>query len=135
MDWPQLSSQTVWLLTIASVAMFVGTLIAIPFLIVRLPEDFFLRKPVVGWPTRHPLVHIIIVLGKNVVGYVFLVSGLVMLVLPGQGLLTMFIGFLMIDFPGKRKWERVILSYGPIRRSANWIRTKRGKPPFRFDSE
>jgi hypothetical protein len=56
-----------------------------------------------------------------------------MLVLPGQGLLTMLIGLSLLPFPGKQKMEQNILSRKSIRQSLNWIRIKANKEPFIFD--
>ncbi|MBA6417405.1 hypothetical protein H4J50_15435 [Colwellia sp. 6M3] len=56
-----------------------------------------------------------------------------MLVLPGQGLITMLIGLSLIPFPGKHKLEKNILARKSVRSSLNWIRTKAKKDPFIFD--
>ncbi|GAC36330.1 hypothetical protein GPSY_0692 [Paraglaciecola psychrophila 170] len=56
-----------------------------------------------------------------------------MLVLPGQGLITMLIGLSLLPFPGKDKMEQNILSRKSVRTTLNWIRVKAKKPPFIFD--
>jgi hypothetical protein len=61
---------------------------------------------------------------KNALGVVLLLGGIVMLFLPGQGLLTMFLGIVLMDFPGKFRLERYLISRGPVLKSINWIRRK-----------
>ena len=76
-------------LAVSSLFMFVGTLIAIPIILVRLPADYFdIRKPRPWMENHHPILRVVGHLVKNVVGLVFLLAGLAMLLLPGQGVLT-----------------------------------------------
>lgn len=70
---------------------------------------------------------------KILVGVFLLVCGIAMLVLPGQGLITMVIGLSLIPFPGKHKLEQNLLSRQSVRTSLNWIRIKANKDPFIFD--
>ena len=70
---------------------------------------------------------------KNVVGVLLIAGGLVMLVLPGQGVLTVLIGLLMTDFPGKRALEKKIVKRPKILRMLNRMREKKGKEPLRVE--
>ncbi|HDR47017.1 MAG TPA: hypothetical protein ENN94_04875 [Geoalkalibacter subterraneus] len=110
-----------------SLLMFVGSLIAVPLVIVRLPEDYIRRehKLVRKWP-RHIWVPFLIL--KNGLGVLFLLSGLSMLILPGQGLLTLFIGLVLLDFPRKRILIHRILGCRPIYGAINSLRARFGKP-------
>lgn len=72
-------------------------------------------------------------IAKILIGVFLLLCGIAMLVLPGQGLLTILIGLSLIPFPGKHKLEQTILSRKSVRSSLNWIRTKAKKAPFVFD--
>ncbi|MFA9479735.1 PGPGW domain-containing protein [Phycisphaerales bacterium AB-hyl4] len=128
--WLEEYEALLWSLTALSVFMFVATLIAMPLLIARLPADYFTRRPVRDWPTRHPAVHLLLVVAKNALGLVLLLAGLAMLVLPGQGLLTIFVAIMLLDFPRKRDLERWLIRRRPIFRAANWIRAKRHRPPL-----
>ena len=69
---------------------------------------------------------------RNAVGWVFVVAGIAMLVLPGQGLLSILAGLVLIDFPGKHRLERRLLGSPGVRRAMNWLRRRAGKPPFDF---
>ena len=126
--WLEDNETLLWSLTVASVFMFFATLIAMPLLIARLPTDYFTRRPVRDWPTRRPALHLLLVMAKNLL--VLLLAGLAMLVLPGQGVLTIFVAIMLLDFPRKRELERWLLRRRPIFRAANWIRAKRHQPPL-----
>jgi len=109
-----------------SLLMFVGSLIAVPLVIVRLPQDYLIQEHrlVRTWPWH---ISLSLLIQKNALGAVFLLSGLAMLILPGQGLLTMFIGLVMIDFPGKRILIRRILGHRRILPVINRLRARFGR--------
>jgi putative transmembrane protein PGPGW len=119
-------------LAAASVLMFVATLVVVPALIVRIPHDYFARekRPPSPWADRHPVVRLTLAIGKNALGYVFIAAGIAMLALPGQGLLTLLIGFLMLDFPGKYPLEKWLLSHRRISGGVNWLRKRAGREPL-----
>ncbi len=119
-----------WLGTM-SMFTFLGTLFVVPWLVVRIPSDYFVYRR--RQRQRHAIVHIMVIMGKNFVGCVFLLSGVLMLVLPGQGLLTIFVGLMLLDFPGKYRVERHAVSYEPILRSINWFRQRVGRDPLLLD--
>ena len=125
-----------WLKVLAafSAVTFVGSLIAVPWLVVRVPEDYFATPRRQSWVVErgHPLVHWLTLIAKNALGCLLLGGGVSMLVLPGQGLLTIVVGLLLIDFPGKYRLERWIVSRPAILRSLNWLRARRGHPPLRL---
>ena len=110
----------------ASLLMFVGSLIVVPLVVVRLPKDYLRRenKLVRTWPRYLSLPFMIL---KNGLGVLFLLSGLAMLVLPGQGLLTLFIGLVLVDFPRKRNLILRILGNRRIFGMINRLRAKSGK--------
>src|SRR5919202_7066364 len=101
-----ISTETLLTLTILSVVFFVGSLIAIPFILVRLPENFFdIRVPRRWMEDHHPVLRVLGHVLKNLLGGIFVFAGFLMLFLPGQGVLTMLIGVTLLDFPGKRRLE------------------------------
>ena len=79
---------------------FLRTLMLAPWLVVHIASDYFVHHKR-HRQQRHLVVNIMIMLTKNIMGCVFLLSGILMLVLPGQGLLTIFAGLMLLDFPGK----------------------------------
>lgn len=118
-------------LTIASVVFFVGTLIAIPFILVRLPAHYFdERHPRVWMKDHHPVLRMVGLVLKNVAGFVFLIIGIALLFLPGQGILTILIGVSLLDFPGKRAIERRIVGQETVLKAINALRAKYDTPPL-----
>ncbi len=125
------STDTLVTLTILSIIFFGGSLIAIPFILIRLPADFFdIRVPRRWMEEHHPMLRVMGHLVKNLVGGIFLFVGFLMLFLPGQGILTMLIGVSMLDFPGKRKLEAKIIGLPTVLNAINSMREKLGKPPL-----
>jgi hypothetical protein len=125
------STETLVTLTILSIVFFIGSLIAIPFILVRLPTDFFdVRVPRPWMEDHHPVLRVLGHVVKNVIGAIFLFAGFLMLFLPGQGILTMLIGISMLDFPGKRKLEAKMIGQPAVLNAINSMREKFGKPPL-----
>ena len=133
-EWVRAHDTVLWWLVISSVITFVGTLILVPILIVRIPDDYFLakRRRVIHWRRLHPVPGIALLVMKNVCGIVFIVAGIAMLILPGQGFLTILIGVMLVNFPGKYRLERRVIHFRPVARSINWMRSKAGRPPLRM---
>jgi hypothetical protein len=118
-------------LAVASVIGFIGSLIAIPLILVRLPADYFdTRTPRHWMKDHHPVLRLLGVLVKNVVGVVFVLAGFAMLFLPGQGLLTILIGVSLMDFPKKRALEAKMVGQPTLLGVINSMRLKFGKPPL-----
>jgi len=118
-------------LTVASVIGFIGSLIAIPLILVRLPADYFdTRTPRHWMKDHHPLLRLLGLVVKNVVGVVFVLVGFAMIFLPGQGLLTMLIGVSLMDFPRKRELEAKMVGQPTLLGLINAMRHKFNKPPL-----
>jgi hypothetical protein len=123
----------VWL-SVASVVMFLGTLAAVPVLVARIPKDYFVRQPSSGWFVgRHPAVRLAAHLLKNLVGAALLLAGIAMLLLPGQGILTILLGLILIDFPGKRAMELALIRRPKVLGAVNWMRARCGRPPLEVE--
>lgn len=118
-------------LTAASIIGFTGSLIAIPWILIRLPSDYFdVRVPRHWMKDHHPVLRMTGLVIKNIIGIVFLIAGFLMLFLPGQGLLTMLIGISFMDFPNKRQLEARIVGQRTIFPAINAMRQKFNKPPL-----
>ena len=80
------STETLIWLTALSFVFFIGTLIAIPFILVRLSADYFdVRVPRPWMQHHHPVLRVVGHIVKNVLGTVFLLAGFLMLFLAGSG--------------------------------------------------
>ena len=117
---------------VVSFVVFILSLLSLPWLVAQIPEDYFLpkkRQPA-EWKRLHPAVRILALMGKNLIGYGLIVTGLLMLFLPGQGILTLVMGLLLVDYPGKFRLERKLVKTPTILNSLNWLRKKAKKPPL-----
>lgn len=128
-----LSPHVLVALAVISIATFVASLVGVPYFLSRLPVDYFSRheREVLGLPEQprsgsRRALHVL----KNVFGLVLLILGLLMLVLPGQGVLTLFVSLLFLDFPGKHRLERWIVRRPLVLRSINALRRRAGRPPL-----
>jgi len=137
MDWllstvqQYVSTDTLVTLTVISLVFFFGSLVAIPYILVWIPANYFdIRVPRHWMENHHPLLRMIGHIVKNAIGAIFLFAGFLMLFLPGQGILTMLIGVSMLDFPGKRKIEAKIIGQRTVLGVVNGMREKFGKPPL-----
>lgn len=131
-SWIQINQALAATLVAGSLLMLVLTAILLPVAIRLLPSDYFLtRHRERQAPSRLPdPLYAAYLIGKNLLGAVFLVSGLAMLVLPGQGLLTILVALILLDFPGKYRLERRVVRYPWVIGSINWLRRRWGVPPL-----
>ena len=130
-----ISSEWLIIFGLVSAATFVLSLLLIPVIIVRIPEDYFSssKQDVKRWQGMNPVSRSCLVVAKNLLGLVLLLMGILMLVLPGQGLLTILFGIALLDFPGKYQLERRLIAYPKVLNSINWIRKKANKQPLLVD--
>ena len=123
-----LTPTVIWSLTVCSVIMAIASLFMMPFVLCKLAPDYFdSEKPhlMTRIKASAPLQCCILVL-KNLLGFVLILAGVLMIFLPGQGLLTILIGMVLTDFPGKFKLERRIVSNPNVLGTINWMRVRRG---------
>lgn len=121
-------SETIILIAGISLGAFVISIILLPLIIIRLPADFFIREP--AKQSSRSIGRLSLKLLKNLVGVFLLLVGILMLFIPGQGILTMLFGISLMDFPGKRRLEARCVSLPRVTRSLNWLREKADKPLF-----
>ena len=133
-----LNFMTEWLASYSSILIGIGglsililifSIIGLGWFISQIPEDYFIheKRQADSWDKYSSTTRVVIAILKNAIGVVMLISGLLLLVLPGQGLLTMIIGLLLIDYPGKFKLEQKIISIPSVFRGLNWFRAKSKK--------
>jgi hypothetical protein len=115
-----------------SIVVFVVSLLSVPWMICRIPTDYFLDSYFQKKKERSIVVRGATVFVRNILGVGFFFLGFVLLFIPGQGLLTMFLGVLFMDFPGKKRMVKRFAGIEKVQVSLNWIREKRQVPPLRF---
>jgi hypothetical protein len=125
-----------WHLVVFSIALAMvmagASLAIVGSVLKRLPADYFVnpsaRRPI----DRHPVLKVILTVARNAFGYFLIVLGAILSVpgVPGQGLLTIFMGVMLIDFPGKRRLERWLVTRRVILAGVNRMRARAGQPPL-----
>ena len=120
-----------WLFTVSLLA----SVIAVPWVIIRLPVDYFHkdRTPPPPFSKFPAAARVPLIVAKNVLGVALVGVGLMFLLMPGQGVIVILIGVMLVDFPRKKNLERWLIRRGPILKLANWLRRKGHKEPFRLD--
>ncbi|MBT8119419.1 MAG: PGPGW domain-containing protein [Gammaproteobacteria bacterium] len=115
-----------------SAIMFIASILSVPFLVSLIPTDYFQYPDAYSLhhTFKHPVIRFFIISIKNIVGWLLFFAGIIMLILPGQGVVTIIMGLLLVNFPGKRKAEFKLISNQRILRSINWLRAKRNKEPL-----
>ncbi len=122
---------------IMSVITFLGSLIIIPILIINMDDDYFesKKKDTEDRSKTFNIFAFIVNVLKNILGILFVLTGVLMLILPGQGIVTILIGISIANFPGKRKLELKLIRLKTIHNAINWIRAKAKKPPIIMPEE
>ncbi len=113
-----------------SLFIFLFSLLTIKWLVALIPEDYFINKRVSKIRSINPLLWYIFLIIKNIIGYSLILGGIMMLVLPGQGIFTIIIGLMLSNYPGKYSIERRFIAIPSILKSINWLRRKSNKPPI-----
>ena len=131
---PENLTDILFFLGITSFAVLVISALSIGYFIKQIPYDYFLnnKRGISEYKNKNPIFWIITLALKNIVGYCLIIGGILMLVLPGQGLLTIFVGLMLSDYPGKFKLERRIIKTRLILKTINWYRGKSNIPPIIF---
>jgi hypothetical protein len=112
--------------SILSAVMFAGSIALVPVLVARAPADLFVREP----SQRRGLGRLLRQIVRNLFGLGLLVLGVLMLVLPGQGLLMVLLALLVLDFPGKRALVQRLVRRPKVWDALHYVRQRANKPPF-----
>lgn len=106
------------------------TLALVPVLITNIPADYFSYDRRLHTNKRHPLLNLVIKTVKNLLGAVFLLVGFVLLFLPGQGLILILVGLLIMNYPGKYRLECWLIRRPGVLPTLNKLRVRHGKAPL-----
>ena len=117
-----------WLVTFSLIA-FIFSAFGVSIVLLRLPVDY-LSNPTPSTSPQSNWKHLLSKIGRNILGSIFLIVGTVMLLTPGQGILSIVVGLMLLDFPGKLILVRKILTKPRIFRTINRMRTTAKRPPL-----
>ena len=116
-------------LGLTSLALLLASVVIFPLVVAHLPRDYFVRdrRAPARRTRRRPVLWVFLTVLKNITGFVLILAGLAMLVLPGQGILTILMGLALTNFPGKYRLERWLVQRPAVGRGLNRIREFAGK--------
>ena len=108
------------------------SLAIVGFVLTRLPSNYFTAEAVVAWAHLPAWQRTTARVGKNLLGVILVVVGFALSIpgVPGQGILTILIGIILVDFPGKRRFERRIVGMPRVLLTCNRLRARFGRAPF-----
>jgi drug/metabolite transporter (DMT)-like permease len=100
--------------------------------VTRMSPDYFSSPTPAPGTLRycHPVLSLALKTFKTILGVALLLAGVAMIVLPGQGLLTIVIAIGFLEFPGKRRLMTAIVRHDRIMNALNRIRHRAGKEPL-----
>ena len=123
-----------WQSVLIGVLLFLVTfsisLAIVSFIMVKIPPDYFRKdRPRELWTDKHAAVRFLGIFVKNLLGVVLVVLGIIMSIpgVPGQGILTILLGVMLLDFPGKRDLEHRLVSQPRVLNAINKLRHRFGK--------
>ena len=128
-----------WRTILIWVLVFVGTFFLnlgiVSFILVKLPKDHFKSDKSKGVSGSNATIRVLKLIGKNVAGWLLIALGIVLSLpgVPGQGLLTVLLGVMLVDFPGKHRLEQKLLSRPGIINTINRLRGRFGKPALELE--
>jgi archaellum biogenesis protein FlaJ (TadC family) len=119
-------------LAIGSFLVFIVSILLIPWIVTRIPSDYFThpKRQKYLWSDQPLAIRLLFIFLKNILGVILVLGGIVLLLLPGQGILTILIGLIIMDFPYKYKVEIWIIKHPFILRVINKLRSKVKQQPL-----
>lgn len=109
---------------------------AIGLVMVKVPPHYFSSRHERDFLPDSPwLVRWGAVIAKNIAGVLLILLGIILSLpgVPGQGILTILLGLIFLDIPGKRPLEARIIKRPAVLSAINKLRAKYDKPPLELD--
>jgi hypothetical protein len=141
MDWfSHFYAGLTWGSVLLGVGLFLASLListfAVGMVMVKIPANYFSEThareflPGSSWHVRWGAMIL-----KNILGVILVLLGVALSLpgVPGQGILTILLGLIMIDIPGKRPWEARIVKQPRVLSAINSLRARYEKPPLILD--
>ncbi|SFV63991.1 hypothetical protein MNB_SUP05-5-963 [hydrothermal vent metagenome] len=128
LDFFQQYTDELIIISITSFTLLFLTILITPWLVGKIPVDYFINQKY-----DNPQQSLLLVSLKNILGFILLLLGFIMLFTPGQGIITIIYGLFLMQFPGKRKLEKKIIKNTQLRTALNWLRAKNNKDNLKWN--
>lgn len=122
------------------IGVFVASLLisfaAIAIVMIKIPANYFSSHYQQDFmPNSRWLVRWGAVIAKNILGLFLIGLGIILSLpgVPGQGVLTILLGLIMLDIPGKRPLEARIIKRPAVLAAINNLRARYNKPQLVLD--
>ena len=105
-------------------------------ILVKIPADYFRESRSSKFLGKQsPVIRVLALIGKNIAGVLLVALGIVLSLpgVPGQGVLTILLGVMLLDFPGRRRFERWIVGSPKVFKAVNKLRQRFDKPSITLD--
>ena len=125
-----------WSSMVSGVNPWVATRMIAAIVMVKIPANYFSPHYTQDFLPNSPwIVRWGAVIAKNLFGVCLILLGILLSLpgVPGQGILTILLGLIMLDIPGKRPLEAKIIQRPTVLAAANTLRQRWGKPPLLLD--
>ncbi|MBK6748797.1 MAG: hypothetical protein KA956_13870 [Pyrinomonadaceae bacterium] len=134
--WQSLTWQRVLLGVVVFLVSLTISFVALGIVMVKIPPHYFSSHHERDFLPDSPwLVRWGAVIAKNILGVFLICLGILLSLpgVPGQGVLTILLGLIMVDIPGKRPLEARIIQRPTVLAAINKLRAKYEKPPLVLD--
>jgi hypothetical protein len=134
--WALITLHGIFLGVLLFLLTFSINLAIVSFVLVKLPADYFKKDNARAFLSeRTPVIRYLGLIGKNLLGVLLVALGIILSVpgVPGQGLLTILLGIMLLDFPGRRNLEYKLVSRPSVFKAINKLRHRFGKPNLMLD--
>jgi hypothetical protein len=120
------------IMLVVSIVVLIGSLWICHYILTTIPPDYFQgkHKPFEQWRTSRPALWWTLMITKNLIGGLLIITGLIMFVTPGQGILTLLLGIALVDMPGKHRVMRKIIERKSVLKVINRMRARANQPPL-----
>jgi len=126
-NWMSQHSSILAVIVVISFMLLTTSLLATPWVLARLPANYFSKPPSAKPRSAKRLCTSAI---KTVLGCLMILAGVAMMFTPGPGLVCLVLGMALCEFPGKHRLLRSVVRRPSVFSTLNWMRRKASKPPF-----
>ena len=125
-------------LIITSVLLSAISIVVSMVAVIFIPENYFVGSKAPDWVSRrHPVLRWTLRILRNILGWALIVLGILLSLpgIPGQGLLTVLLGLMLTEFPGKRRLEKRLVRQSTVRKTVDRIRARFGAKPLVLEED
>lgn len=125
--WTEQHAGAMLFIVVISFVALLATIWGTPYLLARMPDNYFLLTPEHTQRTPRKLLISSI---RTLLGLMLIIFGILMIFTPGPGLVALVLGLCVSDFPGKHRILQRLICQPNVFKALNWLRAKADKPPF-----